>query len=280
MSSFSFVVPVYNVKVDFLKQCLDSVLYTSMDTLEVIIVDDNSSNGCEKVCDKYQDVDHRVKVFHLDRNGGVSNARNFGIKQCTGEWIVFVDSDDWVDVNICERLMNLIDEEADVIMFSAYRDSLNNSDLIGTSDVELVYKKDISEDAVLSRRKRLRRRFRRSPNSWRVRNRQRKKRRKRILLRDSSENIRRTAVMHVTAGGSRPLGGSLSSEKERNRLLSLRTPETILRRKKRRKVQDGRPNTTTGITGQAILPFRRCWKLGSAATRKACSRCCRTGTAS
>ena len=101
---YSFVIPVYNVKSEYLTQCLDSVLVSNTDNIEVIIVDDASSNGCGELCDRYAEQDSRIKVFHRDANAGVSSARNLGIENSTGEWVIFVDSDDWIESNTIEVL--------------------------------------------------------------------------------------------------------------------------------------------------------------------------------
>ena len=85
MFRWSFVIPVFNVKPDYLKQCLDSILINKSEMIEVIVVDDCSTNGCEIVCDDYQKQDSRVKVYHLIKNGGVSNARNHGISVSSGD---------------------------------------------------------------------------------------------------------------------------------------------------------------------------------------------------
>ena len=113
---YSFVVPVYNVKPEFLSQCLDSILAMDSDPLEVILVDDRSSNGCETLCDEYQARDSRVRVFHLEENAGVSHARNYGIGLSRGEWIVFVDSDDWVDGALCRRLSAYASDDTDILV--------------------------------------------------------------------------------------------------------------------------------------------------------------------
>lgn len=141
MSMYSFVIPVYNVKPDFLKQCMESVLSNNCDDLEIILVDDKSTNGCEKLCDEYAAMDHRVKVFHLSDNMGVSAARNIGVEKSAGKWIVFVDSDDWIDKNLCEKLSGSITEDTDIIIFSAYREGANKTYLFGTSDKRVDYRK-------------------------------------------------------------------------------------------------------------------------------------------
>lgn len=90
----SVVVPVYNV-LPYLGQCVASILAQSCTDLEVILVDDGSTDGSSAVCDMYAEQDSRVKVLHK-ANGGLSDARNAGVKAAGGEWIYFADSDDWL----------------------------------------------------------------------------------------------------------------------------------------------------------------------------------------
>lgn len=131
---FSFVIPVYNVNPLFLKQCVDSILTEQEINLEVILIDDHSSNGCENVCDEYARQDERVKVFHQALNQGVSHSRNVGINNCCGEWIVFVDSDDWIENDFCKHLQNHEKGETDIVIFSAYRESIGKSQPFGTTE--------------------------------------------------------------------------------------------------------------------------------------------------
>ncbi len=139
MPLYSFVVPVFNVKAEYLKQCLDSILSDGSEKVEAILVDDCSTSGCELVCDEYRKRDERVKVFHLKENAGVSHARNFGVRHASGDWIVFVDSDDWIDEETCARLSNVMDAETDIVVFSASRESVGKSVPFGTTDKEIVY---------------------------------------------------------------------------------------------------------------------------------------------
>ena len=93
----SIVIPVYNVEM-YLPQCLDSVLSQTYTNYEVILVDDGSPDGSGAICDAYAQKDSRFRVIH-QKNAGVSAARNNGIEQAAGEWVTFIDSDDWVEPN-------------------------------------------------------------------------------------------------------------------------------------------------------------------------------------
>ena len=94
MSSVSVIVPVYNVE-KYLKRCVDSILAQSFADFELILVDDGSTDGSGLICDELAKTDNRITVQH-NPNQGVSAARNNGIEAATGEWITFIDSDDYV----------------------------------------------------------------------------------------------------------------------------------------------------------------------------------------
>lgn len=90
----SIIVPVYNVE-DFVGKCLESIIRQSYENLDIVVVDDGSTDGSGEICDEFAKKDKRIRVFHK-KNGGLSDARNFGMKKSKGELIAFVDSDDWV----------------------------------------------------------------------------------------------------------------------------------------------------------------------------------------
>ncbi|MEZ4357074.1 MAG: glycosyltransferase family 2 protein [Eubacteriales bacterium] len=94
----SVIVPIYNVE-QHLKKCIDSIIGQTYTNLEIILVDDGSPDNCPAICDEYKGKDNRIKVIHKE-NGGISDARNAGIKEATGKYIAFVDSDDWLDYDL------------------------------------------------------------------------------------------------------------------------------------------------------------------------------------
>ena len=102
MSKISVIVPVYNVE-KFIKRCLDSIINQTMRDLEIILVNDGSTDNSGKICDEYAQLDNRITVIHKE-NGGLSSARNTGLDVATGEWIAFVDSDDYIEKNMYEVL--------------------------------------------------------------------------------------------------------------------------------------------------------------------------------
>ena len=103
----SIIIPVYNVE-KYINCCIDSIVNQTYRNIEVIIVDDGSTDDSLKICNLYSQQDKRVKTFHKE-NSGLSDARNFGFKQSTGEYILFIDSDDfWIDNHQLDTLINTI----------------------------------------------------------------------------------------------------------------------------------------------------------------------------
>lgn len=115
MPKISFIVPVYGVE-KYIHQCVDSILGQTYTDFELILVDDGSPDNCPVICDEYAQKDSRVRVIHK-KNAGVSEARNTGIDVAQGEWAYFVDSDDWIELDACEKLMRDAEQTgADCIM--------------------------------------------------------------------------------------------------------------------------------------------------------------------
>ena len=102
MAKISIIIPVYNVE-KYLRQCLDSLVNQTLKDIEIIIVDDGSQDSSGEFCDEYALKDDRIKVIHKE-NGGLGNARNVGMTYATGDYLAFVDSDDWVTLDYFEKL--------------------------------------------------------------------------------------------------------------------------------------------------------------------------------
>lgn len=105
MPEISIIVPVYKAE-QYLERCVKSVLKQTYQNFELILVDDGSPDGCPMLCDGWAEKDNRIRVMHK-KNGGASSARNAGLKVADGNWIVFLDSDDWLDVSALKTLYNL-----------------------------------------------------------------------------------------------------------------------------------------------------------------------------
>lgn len=109
----SIIVPIYKVEKE-LDRCIQSILRQSYTNLEIILIDDGSPDKCPEMCDIYAEQDERIKVIHKE-NGGLSDARNAGLNIATGEFLAFIDSDDWVADSFIERLVNnIIDTDSDI----------------------------------------------------------------------------------------------------------------------------------------------------------------------
>lgn len=117
----SIIIPIYKVE-DYLDECVQSVIHQTYKNLEIILVDDGSPDKCPQMCDEYAELDNRIIVIHK-KNGGQSDARNAGLEHASGDFICFVDSDDFIDVTMCEQLLRYQQEsDADIVscMFSWY----------------------------------------------------------------------------------------------------------------------------------------------------------------
>ena len=101
----SVVVPVYNVKA-YLEKCINSILNQTYENLEIIIVDDGSTDGSSDICDQFLKKDNRVFVIHKE-NGGVVSARQAGIDKAKGEYVIAIDSDDWIEPIMISELYTL-----------------------------------------------------------------------------------------------------------------------------------------------------------------------------
>lgn len=116
----SIIIPVYNVE-QYLSRCLESVINQTYRNIEVILVDDGSPDNCPLLCDEYAKRDNRVRVIHKN-NGGLSSARNAGLDSCVkGEYVTFIDSDDWIEDDTIEYcIKNLLNHGADAIQYKCY----------------------------------------------------------------------------------------------------------------------------------------------------------------
>ena len=117
----SVAVPVYKVE-EYLPECVDSILAQSYPNLEIILVDDGSPDGCGRICDEYAAGDQRVRVIHKE-NGGLSSARNAGIREAKGEYIAFVDDDDHIDPDMYEIMIGkAVNAGADMVSAGYFLD--------------------------------------------------------------------------------------------------------------------------------------------------------------
>lgn len=116
----SVIVPIYNVE-KYVKKCLDSLATQTLEDVEFILIDDGSTDNSGKIADQYSS-DPRFRIFHTE-NRGLSAARNYGIDQSHGEYLMFVDGDDWVEAGFCEIPYNAaVENNADLVMFRAFNE--------------------------------------------------------------------------------------------------------------------------------------------------------------
>ena len=149
----SVIIPAYNVK-DYLQKCIDSICPVSKEyeknqdeldkRIEVILIDDGSTDGTSELCDKNAERDERIRVIH-QKNSGVAAARNMGIKNANGDWILFVDSDDWIDLTVIKELLNKPGIDIyDILSFSIEKERSDGT-IKKSSNTGNWYEYDVSE---------------------------------------------------------------------------------------------------------------------------------------
>lgn len=153
-SLISIIVPIYKVE-QYLDRCIQSIVRQTYQNLEIILVDDGSPDNCSQICDEWAKIDSRIKVIHKE-NGGLSDARNAGMQIATGEWIGFVDSDDWIHPRMYEKLHETMEnKEADISVCQfVKRTDINEKDFeVGTNTVhEVVYQTEAAlKELILDR---------------------------------------------------------------------------------------------------------------------------------
>lgn len=103
----SIIVPVYKVPKPYLEKCIESTIAQTLKEIEILLVDDGSPDSCGTICDMYAKQDIRIRVLHNKKNKGLSFARNCGCKKAVGEWIMFVDGDDWIEPEMCQVMYEI-----------------------------------------------------------------------------------------------------------------------------------------------------------------------------
>jgi glycosyltransferase involved in cell wall biosynthesis len=122
VAEISIIVPIYNIKA-YLPQCIESLLYQTFSDMEILLVDDGSTDGSGKICDEYAQKDSRIRVLHK-KNGGLVSARKAGLSMAKGEYIAYVDGDDFIEPDMYERMYRTMKEQdVDVVMCGRYEDT-------------------------------------------------------------------------------------------------------------------------------------------------------------
>lgn len=135
---FSVIMPVYNVE-KHLRKAVDSILLQTYGNFEIILVDDASPDGCPQICDEYAEKYDNINCVHHEKNQGLSGARNTGLKYVNGDYVTFMDSDDYVDSNLFEKVKASLDENpADCVVFGIREEYFNKDDKL-SKVYELTY---------------------------------------------------------------------------------------------------------------------------------------------
>lgn len=142
----SVIVPIYKVE-KYLNKCVDSILNQTYKNLEVILVDDGSPDQCGTICDEYAKKDQRVKVIHKE-NGGLSDARNAGMDLMMGTYVAFVDSDDWIEPDMYEKLLMSLHQFHADMAFGGVADELEQDGLVTRTKTSDYGKTPCAEDNI------------------------------------------------------------------------------------------------------------------------------------
>lgn len=147
----SIIVPVYNVR-QYLCQCVRSLIEQTYEKIEIILVDDGSTDGSGEICDDFAEQDNRIKVIHKS-NGGLSSSRETGINAASGDYIMIVDGDDWIELNTIESCINIIDDNisVDCVLFSYVKEFQGSSVPMHVMDKDIVLTSSEAEDKVYRR---------------------------------------------------------------------------------------------------------------------------------
>ena len=149
MPLVSVIIPIYNTEI-YIKRCLDSVLSQTLQNIEIICVNDCSPDNSLDILKKYND--RRMRVLNLPKNVGLGLARNEGIKIATGEYIYFLDSDDWIDNNYLEEMINNIKaQNADIIINANYVNEYENQDKKEYSNFDFLTENKIYNSKIIQR---------------------------------------------------------------------------------------------------------------------------------
>ncbi|MEI3611398.1 glycosyltransferase [Pseudogracilibacillus sp. SO30301A] len=151
MQKVSIIVPIYNAE-NYLSNCLESLVNQTYKNIEIILINDGSIDSSLSICQQFSNVDKRITLLSID-NSGVSTARNLGIKQATGDYITFVDSDDWIELNTIEfTIEKAVETNADIIVWSYFKNYANQERALSlipggnqtfTAKKEILYLKSI-----------------------------------------------------------------------------------------------------------------------------------------
>lgn len=151
MPLVSIIVPIYNVE-KYLEQCINSLVNQTYKKIEIVLIDDGSTDSSGQISDKYAGIDKRIKVVHK-LNGGLSSARKVGVSEVSGEFAMFVDGDDWIDENTVQECINCIEKNQDIqcVLFAYKKEYPQKSIPVQVMDKSRVFDKRQAEDKIYRR---------------------------------------------------------------------------------------------------------------------------------
>ena len=142
----SIIVPIFSAE-KYLANCIESLINQTHSNIEIILVNDGSTDKSGELCEKYASIDERITVIHKE-NGGVSSARNAGLDIATGEWIGFVDADDIAEPDMYEYLLNAaIENGADIVQCAIFFDNQNRTDIICSPSTDIIVRSEENMDS-------------------------------------------------------------------------------------------------------------------------------------
>ncbi len=148
MNLVSIIVPIYKTE-KYLNKCIDSIVNQTYKHLEIILVDDGSPDHCPQMCDAWAKKDERIQVIHK-KNGGLSSARNTAIDIISGEYVIFVDSDDWIDLDMVASMLEFAEtNDADIVSGGFYFERTDGTSSVQTFSKRLYIDREIAQNLLL-----------------------------------------------------------------------------------------------------------------------------------
>ena len=132
LKKISFIIPVFNTE-EYVKKCIESVIDQTYKNIEIIVIDDGSTDNSLKICNEIGMKDNRIKIYHKE-NGGLSSARNYGIKKASGDYLYFLDSDDYIPLDSAEVLINISEKYNSDIVIGNYQKVYENQKAVTKED--------------------------------------------------------------------------------------------------------------------------------------------------
>ena len=141
MNMITVIIPIYNIE-QYLAQCLNSIVNQTYQNIQVILVDDGSTDSSSRISDEYAEQDSRICVIHK-KNEGLVSARKTGLEKATGEYVVYVDGDDWIELNAIEHMADAIERtKADIVLYDHYENNGESQTVVKNNAKEGLYDKD------------------------------------------------------------------------------------------------------------------------------------------